>query len=297
MPRPRTTAATAAFRAMLAPAATGTLFLLLIAAGVLGYPRLHRALASADPRQPLRVQVEWPLIPGSDPPATWLPAEFRNSLTELAESSLRADADPLSPRALKAAADALLATGWFERLDGIRRETGGTVRVTGRWRVPAAVVRYAGLDHLVARGGELLPPTYLPGESGQKVIFGVSAPPPGDGRGPACGKVWAPESREVLAALELLALMADRPWRDQVAGIDAAGYAKGRRLEIVTVFGTRIAWGGAPSDAVPGEQTAHYKLRRLDVLAQRFGQIDGHERLVDITGPLTLIDQRPAGSP
>lgn len=277
----------------LGPVATVLLFLALVVAAWVGVPRLERRLA-ADPAARIeQVRIEWPGESG----ATWLPEEFQSALTALARRALERDRDPFSTSALEAAARALLETGWFHRLDAVAREPGGIVVVRGAWRVPAAVVRHGGLDHLVASGGELLPPTYLPGASGQKVILGVSMPPPREGTRPACGRVWAAGTGEIAAALELLAFMGDRPWRDQVAGIDVSEYARRKRLTITTVFGNRIDWGGAPGDAIPGEQPAYYKLRRLDVLAQQFGQIDAGERTVDITGPLTLIDKRPQGVP
>jgi hypothetical protein len=281
----------AALLAAAMPVLTGLVLMGALGGVVLGLPRLQSLVAASSPPSPVRVEFAWPVAPGAGSSSTWMPEEFQRGLTGLVGRALADDPDPLSSNALRAAADALAATGWFESVDVVERGSDGVVRVRGRWRVPAAVVRYGGLDQLVAWSGQVLPPTYLPGESGQKVVFGVRTPPP------EAGRAWAEEAGEVRAALELLALISDRSWRNQVAGVDASDYPTKRRLEIVTVYGTRITWGGAPNDAVPGEQAAHYKLRRLDVLADRFGRIDAKERFVDVAGPLTLIDKRPAGSP
>ena len=284
MPKKKTMASV---RTLVTPVATGVILLTVAAAAVLAPSRLQARVLSAKPALAVRVEIDWPA--GSSPGQTWMPPDIRAGLVAVVQKAMDNDPAPFSTSALRAAADALTATGWFERLDAVERHDGGVIHVRGQWRTPAAVVRFAGLDQLVSDTGLVLPPTYLPGESGQKVIFGVGVP------APAPGEPWA--SGQVRPALALLSMMNDRAWRHQVTGIDTTEYAAKKRLEIVTAFGSRIAWGGAPGDAVPGEQPAYYKLRRLDVLADRFGQIDASERLVDVTGPLTLIDKRPAGGP
>ncbi|MCC6659687.1 MAG: hypothetical protein IT437_02250 [Phycisphaerales bacterium] len=288
MPKKKTTLLSAsAVRAAITPAATALILGAIVVAAVTGPSRLQTRVLRGHRPPGVTVRIDWPAsgVPGQ----TWLPADIQAGLVALVQRAIDNDPAPFSTTALHAAADALGTTGWFEHLDAVERLGGGVIHVRGVWRTPAAVVRFGGLDQLVSENGVVLPPTYLPGESGQKVIFGVTA------AAPAPGRVWAAD--QVRPALALLAMMKDRPWRTQVAGIDTAGYADKKHLEIVTTFGSRIAWGGAPGDAVPGEQPAFYKLRRLDVLADRFGQIDASERLVDVTGPLTLIDKRPAGEP
>jgi hypothetical protein len=284
MPKKKTIAS---LRSLVTPAATALILGGIACAAVLAPSRLQARVLSAHPAPPQRVEIDWPA--GATPGQTWMPPDIRAGLVAVVQRALDDDPAPFSTSALRAAADALTATGWFEHLDAVERLEGGVIRVRGTWRTPAAVVRFAGLDQLVSEGGLVLPPTYLAGESGQKVLLGVTAP------APAPGAAWAPA--QVRPALALLAMMNDRAWRNQVMGIDTSEYAAKKRLEIVTAFGSRIAWGGAPGDSVPGEQPAYYKLRRLDVLADRFGQIDASERLVDVTGPLTLIDKRPAGEP
>jgi hypothetical protein len=284
MPKKKTIAS---LRSAVVPAATALIVAGIALGAVLAPSRLQDRVLAAHPVPPVRVQIDWPA--GGTPGQTWMPPDIRAGLVAEVKRALDNDPAPFSTSALRAAADALTATGWFEHLDAVERLDGGVIHVRGAWRTPAAVVRFGGLDQLVSESGLVLPPTYLPGESGQKVIFGVTSP------APAPGEPWA--SERVRPALALLAMMNDRAWRGQVTGVDTTDYPAKKRLEIVTAFGSRIAWGGAPGDSVPGEQPAYYKLRRLDVLADRFGQIDASERLVDVTGPLTLIDKRPAGEP
>jgi hypothetical protein len=268
------------------------------AALVFGVPRLQARVTRGVALQPARVVIDWPVATpeaGSAAPATtWLSPDIRASLQALADSTLRDRSDPLSPESLRVLAETLTRTGWFERLDGVRRAPGGVVRVMGHWRIPAAVVRHNGLDHLVARGGELLPPTYLPGQSGQRVIFGAaSAPPMEDGR-PACGRVWGGASgalSDVQAGVQLLGVLAGKTWRDQVAGVDVSAYSAQRRLVIITAAGGRVVWGAAPSERPFGEANVEYKLWRLDEMNRRRGRIDAGFALADVSGVIATVDE------
>lgn len=287
--------------ALVGPVCAGTVILAVPVALAMGVPRLHARVARSvvQSANPVRVVIDWPLAPGAKPGSgTWLAEDLRGSLQTLADSTVRVDDDPLSPTALATLAEALTRTGWFERLDAVRREPGRVVRVSGQWRIPAAVVRHNGLDQLVARGGELLPPTYLPGRSGHRVIYGSAAAPPMDGDRPACGRVWgggAGGLSDVQAGVQLLGVLAGKPWRDQVAGVDVSAYATNRRLVIVTASGGRVVWGAAPSERPFGEANLEYKLWRLDEMNRRRGRIDAGFALADVSGVIATVDET-AGS-
>jgi hypothetical protein len=113
---------------------------------------------------------------------------------------------------------------------------------------------------------------------------------------PAYGEAWGgADGADVRAALSLLALMTDRPWRGQVAAVDVSEYASRKRLALITKWNTRIVWGGAPGDGLFGEPSPTVKLGRLDELNRDWGQIDAGQRVVEVTGPMTTIDDSSAG--
>ncbi len=92
------------------------------------------------------------------------------------------------------------------------------------------------------------------------------------------------------AGLELLATIGGRPWRDQIVAVDVSEYLASRRLVLLTRWNGRAVWGGAPGESVPGEVSDQVKLRRLDVLAKEFGQVDAKRRIVEVAGPILLVD-------
>ncbi len=289
--------------ALAAQAVTALLLGGLAALAVFGTPALQARVSRSLAAAPVRVEFDWPRMAPGGPEsagATWLSPDIQSGLISAVIDALRADPDPLSVRALQGVGAALVETGWFERLDEVRREAGGVVRVRGTWRVPGAVVRHGGLDHLVSRAGEVLAPTYLPGQSAQRVVLGASTPPPSRNGRVLCGAPWGGgpgKESDVQAGVALLNLVATRPWRDQVSGVDAAAYAKHRRLELVTTSGTRVVWGGSLSEQVFGEPSVETKLWRVAELNRRFGRIDGGRQRVDISGAIATIDESPAPPP
>lgn len=294
-------------RAVLAQAATALLLGAVVLALAFGTPalqaRVSRTLAAGAPR----VEFDWPMIPGDGPdqPArTWLSPDMQAGLVHLAQQTLAADPDALSTTALSRVGRALLDTGWFATIETVCREPGNGVRVRGTWRTPAAVVRHGGLDHLVARGGELLPPTYLPGQSGQRVILGASTPPPMRDGKPVCGEVWGASRTgghkgmsDVQAGVELVDLIRTRPWRAQVAAVDVSAYARQRRLDLVTTSNGRVIWGGAPGEKVYGETSLKTKLWRIMEINRRTGTIDAGRPSMDISGTIAMMDDTPLAPP
>lgn len=294
-------------RTVLAQAATALLLGAVVLAFVFGTPALQARVARTLPGGVPRVEFDWPMIPGDGPgrPArTWLSPDMQAGLVRLAQETLAADPDALSTTALAGVGLALQGTGWFSSLESVRREPGHTVRVRGTWRLPAAVVRHGGLDHLVARGGELLPPTYLPGQSGQRVIIGASTPPTMREGKPVCGEVWGASRTgghkgmsDVQAGVALLELIGTRPWRDQVAAVDVSAYARQRRLEILTTSNGRVVWGGAPGEKVYGEASLETKLWRVMEINRRTGKIDAGQPSMDISGTIAMMDDTPLAPP
>jgi hypothetical protein len=255
-------------------------------------PRMQQRLAARTASESLTVVIDWPTSPGAS--ESWLPAEERDRLLAAAYGELERYPDPFSNEGLAAAARALGETGWFEQVSRVRRETGNTVRVEAVWRLPAAVVRSAGVDYLISRRGELLPIAYQPERSPLPAIVGAKFDPPLVNGQLAYGKPWP--GADVRAGLDVLTMVNTRPWRGQVAALDVSDYLSGRRLVLVTQWNGRAVWGGAPSDSVPGEVSAEMKLRRLDVLYRQFQRIDARRRIVEVAGPMTLVDDTASAS-
>lgn len=280
MARKRTDAP-APTRRILLIAGSSAVALGLAAATLLGLPRLAASTQARLAASPTRLSLAWP-------DGNWLPQSERDRLMAIAVSALDAQPDPLRPAALARLGRALDDTGWFDRVGPIRRLPGGAVTVEAAWRVPVAVVRRDATDYLVSRDARVLPIAYPAGSSAYQAILGVHREPPLSGSQIAAGGLWPGD--DIRAALDLLLLASSRPWRSQLAAVDASDYHDRKRLVLVTTTHGRAVWGGAPADSLPGEVSAIEKLRRLDALHARFGQIDAKHRLVEIGGPMLLVD-------
>ena len=110
----------------------------------------------------------------------------------------------------------------------------------------------------------------------------------------APGMIW--EGEDIKAALDTIAIIASRSWRDQVTAIDVSDYLTKKKLALVTKWNGRAVLGGAPRDMIPGEVAAEMKLKRLDELVRQFGQIDAKHRLVEVAGPVILVDDVSASA-
>lgn len=243
--------------------------------------------------KPTAIDISWPRLlvaPGSagveGQPTTWLPQQFQEELLALAHKQLGADPDVFARDPLKRIAIALGNSGWFEGLPLVKREAGGVVRVDGKWRVPAAVVRSSGKDRLISWEAKPMPVSYEPGRSGLKVIVGVPEPGSASGR-PDYQQPWPGEQTQ--AALELLALVSREVWADQVSGVDVSSYAAKKQLLLLTRYGTIIDWGGRPSKPRPGDTSTPSKLAKIALLNRDFRRIDGGMPAVDVW----LMPDRP----
>jgi hypothetical protein len=227
---------------------------------------------------------------------TWLPEQFQEMLIDRARAALGATPDPMSRGPLVAVADTLEASGWFRGRPMVERRAGGVLRVSGAWRVPAAVVRTGGKDHLLSWDGTPMPVEYAVEQSKLPAVMGVVAPPPVNAKGRDYSAVWPGE--EMDAAMELLRTLAVEPWYGQVSGVDVSGYRENRRLTIVTKVGGvsgRVVWGGRASKPLVGEASTKAKIARLGTINRTFGRIDagldGSTRALEIywgQGPLVL---------
>lgn len=252
----------------------------LIAGWVISVPKLQ-AFAS---QQRFADQVEVRFI---DPPR-W----FKDQIAATLERSalLQVSGDPLRRDELIAIRELLLASGWFESIDQVRRTNDDLIEIHARYIRPITVIRDHEGDHLVDVTGRLLPRSYRPGQPGPIVeiggvessviaISGVRFPRP-----QRPGLQW--EGTDVQAGLTLLRLIYQQPWRHQVAEIDVSGHLSGQPIKLRTDTGSVIVWGGPPGEEAALEELAPGKIHRLTFMFAEHGRIDMHYTgEIDITDP------------
>ena len=265
--------------------------LLLVGGGWVGLGRLDAMAVRVATPAASRVVFAWPSIEGGAGGATWMPASEQARLEEMAGDAC-AGGSALDSAPLREVSRVLEGTGWFAQAPRSERLGDGSVRVSGRWRVPAAVVRVGDRERLVSWDGYALPLIYAAGRSGVRFLLQPTADGPS---GP--GKPWG--GKDVGEGLALLGLLdasrksfrspeAFDAFMAQVHGIDLQ---RGRSLEIVTDRGTRVVWGAAPGAFQPGEQTAEVKLDRLRALFEKTGRIDGGMPRTEIHGTYVLHER------
>lgn len=257
----------------------------------------HVSAVRADP---LTVEIGWPAMRSTadeaneqDRPRTWLPAEERRRLVELVSSAV--SLDPFDVESLDRARRALTATGWFHEPPTLRREPGGVVTVSGRWRRPGAVVRAGEWDYLVSQEGRLLPLRYEPGEADplRAIINAFSGPPIGEDGRLRFGAEWS--GGDVQAALSTLALLRRSSAWDRIAAIDASAFLDDASLTIVTRSGGRLVWGAPPGAEAPGEVGDQTKLDRVAKAMDNPAWRNAERPRVEIHMPEMLIDARLNG--
>ncbi len=246
----------------------------LVTAWVLGTPRLE-AYASAH-------QADGDVVVRLVDLPTWVEADLESMLVETAVRHI--GDDPLQRADLMDAREALLATGWFVSVDQVRRVGTRVVDVTATLAKPFAVIRDRSRvrDHLVDAQGRVLPRTYAPGEpSGYIGLTGARYGAPTHS-----GMTWP--GADVAAALDVLALINDKPWLDQVVRIDLTRHRKDGSIRLVTDRNCTIVWGRAPGDEAGSDVPASQKLSYLDYHYEQYGHIDRGLEELDITGDVVV---------
>lgn len=258
---------------------------------IVGRGPLERHVASIS-AQPLKVRVEWPMLAGErgTAPKSWVPAPVQNELEQIVKQNI--SPNPFDQASLVDAAERLRSTGWFARLEEVRREAGGVVSVKGTWRVQAAIVRKDGRNHLVAIDGAVLKlPAGVPPQDRLFNIYNPSSPPPASELGGiAYGEPW--RGSDVQSAIALLKLLYTRPAvARQVDGVDLGEFARSGKLTLVTDRQHRIVWGSPIGELLPGEVTEERKVMALEKNLKEWGRIDANEQRLEIYTPIVLVDK------
>jgi len=260
------------------------LFAGLLVGATMGMRPLERRAMQLSPQEAMEVTLRWPSIAGRAG-ATWLPKADQESLVQLAESAAVDHPDRFGPEGPEAVSRALGGSGWYDGLPRVRRTGPHSMVVEGEWRVPAAVVRWEGKDHLISWDAKKMPPVYEADSARLPVILGSTTAPPTGG---ADEGVWSGEG--VGAALELIETVAAQPWAKCVKGVDVGGYAANGVLALVTVDGTRVVWGGRPRKPRLGEVTTEQKLVHLAQVYHDHKRIDAGYPLIYVNTQRVQFD-------
>ena len=199
-----------------------------------------------------------------------------------------ASTNPMDQPSLQHAADALTDSPWITHIDRVQRTPGGHIHVHAQYRHPTAFVQARDGYHLIGPHAVRLPGLYLEHQIAQMnlpLITGTATPPP-----PA-GRTW--QGKDLHAALDLVHLLKDKPYLDQIDAFDAASRDPRGRIHLIlrTHAGGAVRWGLPPGQEQPIEPGPTTKTMRLATLHQRFGSIDAGGKTVDIFGPAVFVHQ------
>ena len=252
---------------LVAAAWTTTLIAAALALGM-GVPVLRADALKRRPEGPISVTF-------SERPA-WMTDGEIGPIADLVAEQIAGS--PMDRNGLERAREALASTGWFEEIRQVRRSGNDQIFVEGDWAVPFAVVREGGYDHLVDMRGRLLPRCYRPGTAPRGLLHIEGARQP---RPQAYGTPWPGD--DMAAAMSLARLVAETPWRAQIAWIDLGDTAQDGCLRLKTTRGCTVKWGRAPGRECAAEVPSKQKLEYLGWLHNHYGRIDaGCEDQLDL---------------
>jgi hypothetical protein len=222
-----------------------------------------------------------PLTVGFSHIPSWLdPSVARDIAIDAEQALVGAGSSPFDAAPLALVRERLDRSGWFTRVDQVRRVDGGRLEADVEFRKPFALVRWEGEDHLVGAGAERMPLAFMAGgprPAGLPLVTGATMPPP-----KLPGAAWI--GQDLHAALHLAVRIHRKPWfaAGQVTMIDASRFASEGLLEMVTDRGDRIVWGGDPEERNLGEMPTDEKMRCLDTLWHHYRRVDGGARGLDL---------------
>jgi hypothetical protein len=196
---------------------------------------------------------------------------------------------------LKETAADLRVNPWVRKIVQVRRAyvhgPGDTLAVDCDYRVPTALVRWGDDYCLVDGDGYALPAVYTQrqlqrvtvapdGKLTLRIIEGVRHAPVRPGH------PWP--GGDLAAGLDLVKLLAGRPFAEQIPVVDVANFdgrrdANAAQVVLVTRFGTQIRWGRPPTakDSFV-EVSASQKLHDLAEIFDETHRVDGGQSWIDV---------------
>jgi hypothetical protein len=227
-----------------------------------GVPQLEER---AQPHQPHeRVTVQF-----LNPPA-WFHGDVAMALTLTIQEI--ASNDPFDQQQLERITETLAASGWFERINQVRRIQQNIIEIDAEFVRPFAMIRGEDADFLVDPLGRRLP-MQIESSKPQEQFIVITGPQLRDP--PRLGEHWP--GSDVIAGLQLIRLVDAAHWRHQAAAIDVTNYQRHRTVAIITDHGTSINFEHAPGEEEPLELSADQKLQLLAHNYRTHGHIAGSQ--------------------
>lgn len=231
------------------------------------------------------VVFDWPPLRG-DPSRTWLPESDKRSLERQARAALKVDR-PLSSEPLERLSASMSRSGWFDGVVRVRRTTARRIEIDATWRVPEAVVRAGGMDHVISSNRYPMPPTFAAGTDHALPAIVGAAQEPTSSTDPRDKYASPWPGVDVQHGLELIRLLKAEPplaidadgravrLIDQVAAVDVSGASRGdKRLVLRTPDDTRVVWGSPVGVFAPGQVPAEQRVAHLRALYRDSNRID-----------------------
>ena len=242
---------------------------------VYGLPALER-IVTALPEYQGGLAIELVDLP------EWLQANSHITRQIAERSGLGPDDGRLTANLVQRVAETVPRIGWIKQVHEVSIGADDVLRIRADFRRPVAWVRHGSYYHLVDEERVRLPGRYLRTEvsrdSGLLTVTGVSESPPPEGR------QW--EGADLAAALELIAMLQDKPYISQLTSVMVDNYG-GRRdgrwphIQLTTDRGSHIRWGRAPGEEID-EPSASQKLAHLQGIWREYDRIDMGRSWVDI---------------
>ena len=222
----------------------------------------------------------------------WMNATIQEQI--LAAARPNEPSDATDRRTLAEQAESLARSPWVKTVKSLRRVygqgPGDTIEIDAVYRTPVALVRWHDGFWYVDAEGVRLPEkfndtqvkqmTAAGGRPTFRVIESVAS-------GPApVGKTWP--GKDIKAGLELVNLLADKPFADQIVRVDVANYdgrmnANESQINLLTRYGTQVRWGQPPSStAFFVEQRVERKLDVMQQACRQTGRVDMNLPWIDL---------------
>jgi len=217
-------------------------------------------------------------------PPIWLDASLLLELQDVAREHLARTT--VSRDGLTQTASALEATGWFTEVKQVQWINDTEVLVRARYLIPYAKVEdQYGIIYIDVQGRRL--PTRIGLIVKQNYHF-ITLTEPSYERPSRPGLQW--NGGDIIAGLNVLKLIYNKPWATQVQAINLARWTAGETILLETDTPSVFIWGSSPGEEHGLEALADHKIERLNHIYTKYGRIDqGIEAEFDLTNTSAVI--------